>query len=92
MSTHEAVSQAMAAELDARIEKANDDIAAVRHEIEDQLHAMESNGQLDDQVQIALMLGQISYLDEKAEERNQSLPEKHIGLMERIRNLFGGQA
>jgi hypothetical protein len=91
MYTHESVSPAMGAELDARIEAAGGDIAAVRHELEDQLHALEEEDQLKDQVQIALLLGEISYLDEKAEELQQPVPEKHVGLIDRIRSLFGSQ-
>lgn len=88
MSPQEIVSPAMAAELDARVAQAGNDIAAVRHEIEDKLHAMETQEESADQVQIALLLADIEYLDAKAEELQQQVEEKHVGLIARIRNLF----
>ncbi|MCB0073886.1 MAG: hypothetical protein KDE20_20605 [Caldilineaceae bacterium] len=91
MSAQQMVSPAMAADLDARVKQAGGDIAAVRHEVEDKLHAMEAQEEPADQVQIALLLGEIDYLDAKAEAAQQSVQEKHVGLMDRIRHMFGGQ-
>ena len=91
MSARQIVSPAMADELDARVEQAGGDIAAVRHEVEDKLHAMEAQEEPADQVQVALLLAEIEYLDAKAEEAQQSVQEKHVGLMDRIRHMFGGQ-
>ncbi len=92
MGTHEAVSSAMAAELDARVEQADGDIAVVRHELEDKLRAMEVDDQQVDQVQIALLLAEISYLDEMARQMKQDVPEKHAGLLEQVRGLFSGHS
>jgi hypothetical protein len=82
----------MAAELDARVEQADGDIAVVRHELEDKLDAMEVGGQQVDQVQIALLLAEISYLDELARKLKQNVPEKHTGLLEQVRRLFSGHS
>ena len=91
MSEHHAVSPAMADELDARVEQAGGDIAAVRHELEDQLHAMQADEKPVEQVQIALVLAEIIYLDEKAQEMQQSIQEKHVGLVDRIRHMFSDE-
>lgn len=88
MSSQEIVSPAMADELDARVQQAGGDIAAVRHEVEDRLHTMETQEESADQVQIALLLAEIEYLDAKAEELQQQVEEKHVGLIARFRNLF----
>ncbi|MCB0156607.1 MAG: hypothetical protein KDD83_00625, partial [Caldilineaceae bacterium] len=72
MSARQIVSPAMADELDARVKQAGGDIAAVRHEVEDKLHAMEAQEEPADQVQVALLLAEIEYLDAKAEEAQQS--------------------
>ena len=88
MSPQEFVSPAMATELDARVKQAGDNITAVRHEIEDELHAMETREESADQVRIALLLAEIEYLDAKAEELQQQVQEKHVGLIARFRNLF----
>lgn len=88
MNGQNSVSSAMALELDARIQQAGGDIAAVRHEIEDELHAAEMHEGTVDQVRIALLLGEIEYLDAKAEEQEQRVEERHEGLVDRIRALF----
>jgi hypothetical protein len=92
MSDRDIVSLAMAEELDGRIEQAGGDIAAVRYELEDKLHALEANEKPEDRVQIALLLSEIIYLDEKAKEMQQSVEEKHVGLMDRMRHIFNSEA
>lgn len=92
MSDRDIVSSAMAEELDGRVEQAGGDIAAVRHELEDQLHALEANEKPEDRVQIALLLSEMIYLDEKAKEMQQSVEEKHVGLMDRMRHIFSSEA
>ena len=91
MSEHHAVSPAMADELDGRVEQAGGDIVAVRHELEDQLHAMEADEKPVEQVQIALVPAELIYLDEKAQEMQQSIQEKHVGLVDRIRHMFSDE-
>lgn len=88
MSPQEIVSPAMAVDLDARVKQAGGNIVTVRQEIEDQLHALEAQEESVDQVQIALLLAEIEYLDAKAEELQQQVEEKHVGLIDRFRNLF----
>lgn len=92
MSDRDIVSSAMAEELDGRVEQAGGDIAAVRHELEDELHVIEANEQPEDRVQIALLLAEIIYLDAKAKEAQQSVQEKHVGLMDRMRHIFSREA
>jgi hypothetical protein len=88
MSDRDFVSQLMAEELDARVEQAGGDIAVVRHQLEDELHTMEADEQPGDRVQIALVLSEILYLDEKAKAMQLSVQEKHEGLVDRIRHMF----
>ena len=90
---NEIVSPMLAKELDERVEKANGDIQAVRHEIEDELHALEQKAEAENtynehRPQIALLLSEIEYLDAKAAEANQVVEEKHEGLLDRIRGWF----
>jgi hypothetical protein len=92
MSERHIVSPAMAEELDARVEQAGGDIAVVRHGLEDEVHAMEANEQPEDRVQIALLLSEILYLDEKAKETEQRVQEKHEGLLDRMRHMFSSEA
>ena len=91
MSDRDLVSQAMAEELDARVEQAGGDTAVVRHQLEDKLHTMEADEQPGDRVQIALVLSEILYLDEKAKAMQQNVQEKHEGLMDRIRHIFSDE-
>jgi hypothetical protein len=53
---------------------------------------MEVDDQQVDQVQIALLLAEISYLDEMARKLKQNVPEKHTGLLEQVRGLFSGHS
>ena len=92
MSERHIVSPAMAEELDVRVEQAGGDIAAVRQSLEDELHAMEANEQPEDRVQIALLLSEMLYLDEKAKESQQQVQEKHEGLIDRMRHMFSSEA
>ncbi len=86
MSDRDIVSPAMVKELDERVAQAGGDISVVRHQLEDELHELETtNGE---RVRIALVLSQIEYLDAKAKEMNQSVQEKHEGLIDRIRHMF----
>lgn len=84
----EIVSPAMAKELDERVEQAGGDIAIVRHQLEDDLHALEAHETTDDLVQVALILSEIEYLDKKAQDAMQAVEEKHEGLADRIRHMF----
>jgi len=96
-SDEEIISPRLAQELDSRIAKANGDILAVRHELEEQLHALEHKADRAPNPEafrqdIVLILSQIEYLDLKLRETNQPVVEKHVGLAERLRHLLGRHA
>lgn len=93
MSDTDIISPTMAKELDARVDAAGGDISAVRHEVEDELHAYEQDENVPEdstrrRLQIALLLAEIEYLDAKASAAGQATSEKHEGLTDRVRGWF----
>ncbi|NOZ70834.1 MAG: hypothetical protein GXP38_02800 [Chloroflexi bacterium] len=93
MSDDEIVSPLLAKELNERIAKVGGDILAVRHEIEDELHAIEKEAMATGKpeeysLKTSFILSQIEYLDAKLQEAGKKPVEKHEGLVDRIRHLF----
>lgn len=93
MTDSEFVSPMLAKELNERIAKAGGNILAVRHEIEDELHALEKEAEATGEpeeysLKTSFLLSQIEYLDAKLQKAGQTPVEKHEGLVERIRHLF----
>ena len=91
----EPISPRLQKELDDRVAAAGGDILAVRHELEEELHKLEAQQDASDnpqafQTQIALILGEITYLDHKLQKAQQPVVEKHPGLVERIRHFLTG--
>lgn len=87
------ISPLLQKELDDRVAAASGDILAVRHELEEELHQLEAQQSASDtpqalQPDVALVLGEIEYLDQKLHEAQQPIVEKHPGLVERVRDLL----
>ncbi len=88
----EIISPSLARELDAKIRAAGGDIESVRHELEDRLHQMEKQADMSGEgnayrMDIALILSEIEYLDQKLSTNRSGPPvkEKHPGLVGRLR-------
>jgi hypothetical protein len=93
MTDDSIISPVMAKGLDERIDAAGEKISAVRHEIEDELHAYEQNPDVEPdptrrRLHIALLLSEIEYLDAKASAAGQKIAPKHEGLVDRVRGWF----
>lgn len=89
----EPISPMLQKELDERVAAAGGDILAVRHELEEELHALEAQQDASDtpqafQTNVALVLGEIEYLDMKLHAAKQPVVEKHPGLVERVRKFL----
>jgi hypothetical protein len=85
----ELVSPGLQQELDGRIEDANGNILAVRNQLEEELHSMEAKQDSSVspaplQRKVALLLGEIAYLDHKLSVSSQEIGAKRQGLWERI--------
>jgi len=93
---NEIVSPKLAEELEAKIQAKGGDILAVRHELEDQLHALEKKADTSEEpnayrTDIALLLSEIEYLDQKLTQQAEKkhIEEKHPGLVARLREKLG---
>lgn len=87
------ISSLLQKELDDRVAAAGGDILAVRHELEEELHTLEAQQDASDtpqafQGKVALVLGEIEYLDLKLHEAQQPVAEKHPGLVEQLRDFL----
>ncbi len=92
---NEIISPKLAEELETKIKEAGGNILAVRHELEEQLHALEKKADSSTdpntyRADIALLLSEIEYLDKKlAAQEVPSVTEKHPGLVARLRQKLG---
>jgi hypothetical protein len=88
------VSPMLQKELDERIAQSGD-MHAVRQELEEKLHDLETRKEKEGgtvQVEIALVLEEIKYLDQKLQDAGRAVVTKRPGLMERVRHFLSRQA
>jgi hypothetical protein len=89
----EYISEGLQKELDQRIKAAGGNIPAVRAELQKELHALEakqgeSDGSSASQVQVALILAEMRYLDALAQAGSGGKPKHSPNLWQRMSSLF----
>jgi hypothetical protein len=93
MPKQDFISEGLQKDLDKRIATANGDISAVRRELQNELHALENQQRAsgkpqDSQVQVALLLDKIRYLESLAATAHQAQDHTAPNLWQRIGAIF----
>jgi hypothetical protein len=89
--TQNIISEGLQKELDQRIAAANGKVSSVRQELQKELHALEaqqgnSDGSQTTQVQVALILAEIRYLDSLTNAADAEAPK--LSLWQRLGSMF----
>lgn len=95
MATQDFISAALQRELDARIAAAGGDVLKVRREVEAEVQALEQQApethDSSHQVQVALLRGELLYLDSLAKTTEEPEEQQAPNLWQRLSNLFRGR-